>query len=424
MTTVLPDQSALLEEATKAASIATFQGGNVPQINEMPERRKRKYTIISADDHLVEPPNLFDGRLSAKYGDRAPKLVDMDDGSQVWVLDGQVLSVIAINAVAGQKQDEDLVEPRHFADIREGAYDVHKRVEDMDLDGVYASLCFPSLVGFAGVRLQALPDQKYALDTVRAWNDWHIEEWVGPYPDRFIACQIPWLNDSKIAAEEIHRNAERGFKSVSFPELPGKLGFEPLASEAWDPFWKACEETDTVISVHTGSAGLPVNSEGTNAVGTQFGAGYSMIPATEWLYAKMALKYPNLKIVMTEGGIGWVAAVYDRLDHAESYRESRRVWDHDIRPSDVFRRNFWFCTLNDPSAMPMRHRIGLDKIMFEVDYPHADTSWPNTQARADSLLKDLPKDEADMIAWRNASQLYRHEVPAAIQRDPEAFGQR
>ncbi|MTB28646.1 MAG: amidohydrolase, partial [Actinobacteria bacterium] len=166
MTTVLPDNSALLEEATKAASIATFQGGNVPQINEMPERRKRKYTIISADDHLVEPPNLFDGRLSAKYGDRAPKLVDMDDGSQVWVLDGQVLSVIAINAVAGQKQDEDLVEPRHFADIREGAYDVHKRVEDMDLDGVYASLCFPSLVGFAGVRLQALPDQKYALDTV------------------------------------------------------------------------------------------------------------------------------------------------------------------------------------------------------------------------------------------------------------------
>jgi predicted TIM-barrel fold metal-dependent hydrolase len=299
---------------------------------------------------------------------------------------------------------------------------VHQRVADMDTDGLYASLNFPSLVGFAGVRLQGLPDQEFALATVRAWNDWHIEEWCGPYPDRLIPCQIPWLNDAVLAADEIRRNADRGFKAVTFPELPGKLGFEPLSSEFWDPFWQACEETDTVICVHTGSSGLPALSEGTDSVGAIFGAGYAMLTTMEWLFARMALRFPGLKICMSEGGIGWVAGVLDRLDHAEHYRDAQIRWEGAVRPADVFRRNFWFCTLNDPSAMPQRHRIGLDRIMFEVDYPHADTSWPDTQARIHSLISALPEDEANMIAWRNAAELFRHPVPATVQADPNTFG--
>jgi predicted TIM-barrel fold metal-dependent hydrolase len=422
MNQVLTSTGNVLADAAQAAASATFAPSRVPQVEARPERRARRYTVISVDDHLVEPPDLFEGRLPAKFRDREPRVVEADDGSHVWVLDGTVLSQIAINAVAGQQKDEAFVEPTRFDMVRPGAYDVHQRVADMDTDGLYASLNFPSLVGFAGVRLQGLPDQEFALATVRAWNDWHIEEWCGPYPDRLIPCQIPWLNDAELAADEIRRNADRGFKAVTFPELPGKLGFEQLSSEFWDPFWQACEETDTVICVHTGSSGLPALSEGTDSVGAIFGAGYAMLTTMEWLFARMALRFPGLKICMSEGGIGWVAGVLDRLDHAEHYRDAQIRWEGAVRPADVFRRNFWFCTLNDPSAMPQRYRIGLDRIMFEVDYPHADTSWPDTQARIHSLIGELPEDEANMIAWRNAAELFRHPVPATVQADPNTFG--
>jgi predicted TIM-barrel fold metal-dependent hydrolase len=147
-----------------------------------------------------------------------------------------------------------------------------------------------------------------------------------------------------------------------------------------------------------------------------------MMTAMEWLYAQMTLRFPGLKICMSEGGIGWVAAVYDRLDHAEHYRDAHERWTDAVRPADAFRRNFWFCTLNDPSAMAQRHRIGLDRITFEVDYPHADTSWPDTQDRVHSLLAGLPSEEADMIAWRNAADLFRHPVPGTFQAEPEGFG--
>ena len=424
MAGIMPATDNPLEAAARAAGAATYAPSRVPEVNARPTRRARRYTIISVDDHLVEPPHMFEGRMPAKFSDRAPRVVETDDGNHVWVLDGTVLSVIAINAVVGQQRDQALVEPTRFEMIREGAYDVHQRVADMDIDGLYASLNFPSLVGFAGVRLQRLADQEFALATVKAWNDWHIEEWAGAYPERFIACQIPWLNDAEVAADEIRRNAQRGVKAVTFPELPGKLGFEPLASAFWDPFWRACEETGTVICVHTGSSGLPALTEGTDAVGTVFGAGYAMMTAMEWLYARMTLRFPDLKICMSEGGIGWVAAVYDRIEHAERYRDAQDRWVGDVRPADAFRRNFWFCTLDDPSAMPQRYRIGIDRITFEVDYPHADTSWPDTQRRAHALLGNLPKEEADMIAWRNASELFDHPVPAQIQADPEAFGDR
>ena len=413
-----------LEAAAWAAGVATFAPTRVPEVNARPSRRPRRYTVISADDHLVEPPRMFEGRMPSKFVDRAPRVVETSDGDHVWVLDGTVLSTIAINAVAGQDRSGALVEPTRFEMIREGGYDVHQRIADMDIDGLYASLNFPSLVGFAGVRLQGLPDQEFALATVRAWNDWHIEEWAGAYPDRLIPCQIPWLNDAEVAAEEIRRNAERGFKAITFPELPGKLGFEPLASTFWDPIWRACEETETVICVHTGSSGLPPLTEGTKAVGTVFGAGYAMMTAMEWLYARMTLRFPNLKICMSEGGIGWVAAVYDRLEHAEHYRDAHEQWPGDVRPAEAFRRNFWFCTLNDPSAMAQRDLIGIDRITFEVDYPHADTSWPDTQDRVHALLGALPKQDAEMISWRNASALFRHPVPVEVQADPEAFGER
>jgi predicted TIM-barrel fold metal-dependent hydrolase len=169
------------------------------------------------------------------------------------------------------------------------------------------------------------------------------------------------------------------------------------------------------------------------AVGTLFGSGHSMVTAIEWLHAGIAARYPGIKICLSEGGIGWIPCLMDRLDHQEGYRDAKpnfaiggdpdrtglTVGDPMLR--ETLNRNFWFCTLDDPSTIPLRHRIGMDKIMFEVDYPHADSSWPNTQARLDEMLRDVPDDEADKIAWQTAAELFGHPVPDALRSDPERF---
>ena len=167
-----------------------------------PGRRDRHFTVISADDHVVEPPHTFTDRVPVHLAERAPRVVSQADGTQMWLYDGVEIPNIGLNAVAGKPPREYSREPVNFADMRRGAWDIHSRLADMNLDGVYASLNFPSfLTGFGGGRLQtSTTDLDLALAATRAWNDWHIEEWSGSYPDRIIPCQIAWLHDPSLAA--------------------------------------------------------------------------------------------------------------------------------------------------------------------------------------------------------------------------------
>jgi predicted TIM-barrel fold metal-dependent hydrolase len=390
-----------------------------------PPRATRKYTVISADDHIVEPPHVFEGRLPKKFADRAPRIVEKEDGTETWVYDGTELPNVGFNAVVGRPVSEWRMEPTRFDEMRRGAWDIHKRIEDMDLNGIYASLNFPSfLPGFAGQRLQKVTtDTDLAMAAVRAWNDWHLEEWAGSYPDRIIPCQIPWLLDAEVGAAMIRENAERGFKAVSFSEEPSRLGFPTIHSGYWEPLFQACEETGTVINLHIGSSG---SSPATTAdappdvAGVLFFA-YAISAAVDWLFSLAPVRYPDLKICLSEGGIGWVPALLDRLDHMSSYSEMYGTWQSDLTPSEVLVRNFWFCAVEDQSTFALRERIGVGNILLESDYPHSDSTWPHTQRVIDEEIGGLPADDIKRMTWENASILYRHPVPEAIQASPDAF---
>ena len=390
-----------------------------------PPRAERSLLIISADDHVVEPPDTFDGRMPAKFGDRAPHVVEQDDGSEVWIYDGQVLPNVGFNALVGRPVEEFGSEPVRFDQMRRGAWDIDARIADMDLNGIYASLNFPSfLPGFAGQRLQLLTDDtELAMASVRAWNDWHLESWAGPYPDRIIPCQIPWLLDPSVGAEMIRENAQRGFTSVTFPESPAPHGLPTLHSGYWDPFMAACAETGTVINLHVGSAGASPNTTDDappDVTGVLFFA-YAMFAAVDWLYSGYPVKHPDLKICLSEGGIGWVGGLIDRLDHMQSYNSMYGTWQSELTPAEVFRRNFWFCAIEDPSSFPQRHHIGIENIMIEQDYPHIDTTWPRTQALTVEAMNGMPADDVQRMCWRNAAELYRHPVPESVQEDPNAY---
>jgi predicted TIM-barrel fold metal-dependent hydrolase len=380
-----------------------------------PEPRSIRYTIISVDDHLVEPPDMFEGRVPAKYADLAPRIVENEFGHQLWEFDNQRFTQVAMNAVAGRKREFVKVEPVNFEDIRPGCWDINARVKDQDINGVWASVNFPSqITGFCGRVFSLASDRELGLAVTRAWNDWFYDEWWQPYPDRSIPCGITFLSDPEIGAAEIRRNAERGFRAVTLPERPHKVDLPSLFSGYWDPIVEACADTDTVICLHVGSSGMadyPDDSPRLGLGATLFGQ-LSLSACAEWLWSEYAVRHPNLKIAMSEGGIGWVAMLLDRLDnivtrsgYGEFFGEGK------IRPADVLQRNFWFCTIDDPSTIDTRERIGIDHIMVEVDYPHGDSTWPDTQDVIEQYWGHLPDDELRKMLYANAADLFRWPLP-------------
>jgi predicted TIM-barrel fold metal-dependent hydrolase len=414
-----------IEDLQRKAGFTTAARGTVTWLPE-PDRAARSFTVISVDDHLVEPPHTFAGRLPAALAARAPRVVERPDGSETWIFEDHELPNVGFNAVVGRPVNEYSFEPTRFDQMRPGAYDITARVADMDLNGVYASVCFPSfLAGFAGQRLQQLTDDPaLALACVRAWNDWVLEEWVGGAPERMIALQLPYLLDPEVAAAEVRRNAERGFAAMTFSEAPHLLGLPSLHSGHWDPLMAACEETGTVVCLHVGSSGTsPATAPDapSDTIGVLF-FGYAMFAAVDWLYSRIPVRFPELRICLSEGGIGWVAGLLDRLQHVRKYDAMYGTWnDLAISPAETFRRNFWVCAIDDPSAFLQRDVIGIDNICVESDYPHADSTWPDTQERLRVQLAGLPDADAARVTWANASELFRHPVPAEVQGDPDAF---
>jgi predicted TIM-barrel fold metal-dependent hydrolase len=381
-----------------------------------PEPRQILRTVISVDDHVVEPIDTFCGRVPAKFAERAPRIVETEVGHQVWEFEQNHYTQVGMNAVAGRRPDTFGLEPFRFDQMRPGCYDVDARVRDMDINGVWASVNFPSqITGFCGRVFFMAEDRELGLACIRAWNDWLYEAWYLAHPDRIVPLGITFLSDPDLAVSEIKRNAERGFTSVTLPERPHQIGLPSLWDRAhWDPIIAALAETDTVISLHVGSSGLTQAPRGAPALqlgATLFGQ-LSLTACAEWLWSAYPLKHPDLKIAMSEGGIGWVAMLLDRLDNIVDRSRYGMGWD--IRPAEVLKRNFWFCSIDDPSTIDTRYRIGVENIMVEVDYPHGDSTWPDTQAVIEACWGHVPPDELRAMCCENAAKLYRHPLPAEV----------
>jgi len=374
-----------------------------------------RFRIVSVDDHLVEPPDLFAGRLPARLQARAPRVVRDDAGIDFWVFEDERVPLLGADGIRGWETGKGYLGPVNFDELHPAVWNVDERVRAMDAIGVEASLCFPSApFGFAGWRFLRFADRELGLASLRAFNDWMLEVWAGSHPGRMIPCQLAWLADPGVAAEEIRRNAARGFSAVSFSENPEKLGLPSLWSRDWDPFFRACEETGTVINLHVGSSSetiVPSRDSGPAVLGALFPIN-GMATATDWLFAGIPVRFPEIKIAMSEGGIGWVPMLVDRIEYMA------RVLDYSpdfgrLSPVDVLRRNFWFTTFSDPSTLPLRSMVGVDHIMIETDYPHTDSTFPETQTLLAEQLRDLSRDEIERVTHRNAARLYRLEGYAA-----------
>jgi predicted TIM-barrel fold metal-dependent hydrolase len=381
-----------------------------------PMPREVKYTVISVDDHVVEPAHTFEGRIPKHLADKAPRIIETPQGHQVWEFEGQTFTQVGMNAVAGRRKETVKLEPFRFEHMRPGCFDIGPRVKDMDLSGVWASVNFPSqITGFCGRVFFNAQDRELGMACIKAWNDWLFEEWHEPYPERIVPLGITFLSDPELAVAEIRRCGERGFTAMTFPERPHMIGLPSLWDrDHWDPIMQAMVDTNMAICLHVGSSGL--NQAPPGAPSLQLGAtlfsAVSLNACAEWVWSGYAVRMPKLKIVMSEGGIGWVAMLLDRLDNIIDRSGYGLGWNE--RPADVLKRNFWFCTIDDPSTIDTRHRIGVENIMFETDYPHGDGTWPDTQLVLEKAWGHIPPAELRAMCSENAARVFRHPLPAVV----------
>ncbi len=177
--------------------------------------------IISADDHLIEPPDLFEDRLPEKYADVAPKVVETEAGHQVWRYGGATYPCAGLDVGAGLPREQWTLDPVRFDNMRPGCHDIEARIEDMDVAGIWAALCFPGMVaGQAGMPFARTRDQELGLALVKAYNDWHIDVWAGTYPERIIGLQLPWLPDPEHRRQGDPGQRGAGLQGRGVPRVP------------------------------------------------------------------------------------------------------------------------------------------------------------------------------------------------------------
>jgi predicted TIM-barrel fold metal-dependent hydrolase len=337
--------------------------------------------LVSVDDHVVEPPDVFVGRLAARHVERAPRVVRSPEGHDLWVFEGTEVRNPGLNAVAGKPPHRYGVDPLSYDDMRPGCYDIHARVRDMDANGVLGSMCFPSFPRFCGQVFAQCPDKDLALAVLQAYNDWHIEAWCGTYPGRFIPLALLPIWDPELMGAEVRRVARMGCRAVSFSENPAKLGLPSWHSDHWDPFLAACDETGTLVCLHIGSSSEMVVTALDAPVTVQMSLQPMNIvhAAGDLLWSRVLQRFRNVRFVLSEGGIGWVPYFLERSDF--TYRH-HRAWTGvdlgDDLPSELFRRRFVLCFIDDSAGLALRDRIGVDLMTWECDYPHSDSTWPRS----------------------------------------------
>lgn len=381
--------------------------------------------LISADDHIIEPPNVFEGRVPTKYAASAPRVVSYKNGEQRWVYEDKPIPYIAASAVAGRKREELGAEASRYSELRPSYYDAKARVDEMNANGVLSSCNFPTLVGFAGELFLRSQDKDLALALVRAYNDWHIDEWCAPHPGRFIPLAVLPLWDPVAAKAEVRRVAAMGARTVCLPENPSALGLPSVHRDYWAPILEALIEEDMVVSMHIGTAGgLPYPSLDTpvdwnNSMINLLVAG-SVI---DWVFSPMLRRFPTLKIAVSEGCVGWVPFMMERADTAY---KNHKFWTYqDLKgdlPSEIMKRQFLYCFHEDAVGIKNRHDMGVDLIAWECDFPHADSTWPRSPEYVWSLVKDIPREEADKISHGNTMRFFSFDPFKHIPREQATVG--
>lgn len=381
--------------------------------------------LISVDDHISEPPDMFKAHLSGADLRSAPTLHVAPNGTTYWEYQGLKMPSVGLNAVVGRPLDEYGMEPTSFEQLRKGCYDSQARVDDMNVNGIAASLNFGSFPGFDGGRFHKVPDKGLSLIHMRAYNDWHIDEWCGKHPGRFIPCALLPTWDMKATVEEIARIARKGCTAISINENPTVQGLPSIHNPYWEPLWKAVADHDIAICLHIG-AGNPAPHA---SMETPIEAWITTMPmsiatgAADWLNLEALHRYPKLKIALSEGGIGWIPYFLERADFSH---ERHKAWTHSrfgqTKPSEIFRRHFLNCFIDDSFGLKNLDALDENMVAYECDYPHSDSLWPEVPEYLYKSIQHLTDAQIDKVTHQNAMRFFNFDPFKSHKREDLTVG--
>jgi predicted TIM-barrel fold metal-dependent hydrolase len=387
--------------------------------------------IISVDDHVVEPPDLWSSRLPKRYVNIGPRLLrkrgvstdavgvpwtpsEEGEWADIWYYEDLVMPMNRLSAAVG-------LGPLRFGtvlydELQPGSWQQGPRLADMDDNYVEASICFPNVLPrFAGQTFAEAKDKDLALLCVRAYNDWIIDDWcAGDGRGRLIPLTMVPLWDVDLAVRELRRCAAKGSFAVTFPEDPAALGLPSVYTGAWDPFFADCEAAETVLCMHIGSSSrAPKPSvESPHIVTSALFFENSMHSMLDFLFSGTMARFPDLRLAYAEGQVGWLPFVIERADRIWMERSDNSFGTNGVvlaePPSQYVRRQVFGCIFDDEAGLELRHRIGMSNICFEVDYPHADSTFPHTVKVLTGMCTatGLNDDEIYALVRGNAISLF------------------
>ena len=369
----------------------------------------RDYKLISADSHINEPPGLWQDRVPARLRDRAPKMVELEQGS-AWIMEGATDPInFGLNQCGGLGQEQYVPWVR-WEEVRPGGYLPGPRLLQQDESGVDAEIMYPS-PRIGNNLFVNRSDQDYHLAMIRAYNDW-MSEFCGHNPERLIGLALMPTVGVQAAVEEMGRvMGLPGIKGVILGKYPH--GTTTMSAED-DPFWARAEQMDVPVNIHVGLAIDPPAGESNPVHPAAFFGAFTgalrfndvSIRVQEFIYNKVFDRFPSLKVVFAEVDSAWVPYVREQLD--DRYERQRRETrpEFDLKPSEYFERNMYWTLVADPLGVKYRHDTGVEQIMWSSDFPHGTCVWPDAWEIIAREFEGVPEDEKHKMLAGNATEVY------------------
>ena len=375
--------------------------------------------MISSDSHIIEPPDLWTGRVPEHLADRAPRVVVEDDG-EWWYIDGRkTMSHLGIQTGARFEGDPDkLVTSATFDQVRPAAYDPRAYLEENETDGVWGSVIYPS----EGLVMFSVPNTEVVSASMKAYNDW-LAEFCSEDPVRLKGLAMVNVDDIDDAVGEFTRVREIGLSGVLITVKPP--AWAPFHSPAYDPLWACAQDLDLPISLHTATdRGDPRGGDAAFTLDIKsvppsvfINKDYQVRQALADLILTGVLeRFPRLRVGSVEHELAWIPFFLDQMNYTYTDRPRRGEWyrfrEDGVLPSDFWHRNCFASFQEDGNGVRMRDVIGVETLMWGSDYPHTESTFPRSKAIVEEILADVPDDERRAIVCDNAARLYGFPVPA------------
>lgn len=381
---------------------------------------RTRYTLIDVDAHITESPDTWTSRVAERFRDRVPH-VRRVDGQDVWFIDGQVASPVGPTAPAGWREPAPAM-PQTYDDLLPAAYDAKARLAHLDEVGIWAQLLYPNVGGFGGQRFLRLQDRELMYECVRAYNDWQYE-WTSADRQRLIPVASMPFWDVNDCVREVERCAALGFKALLFTGEPHRFDLPYLGDPYWDVLWAAAQAHSMPVNLHVGGGEFNWDIRRTRERG--FAEAFALEglalfhkngqQVCDVLVSGILPRFPGLRVVSVESGIGWLPFALEALDYQFIEGGGQRTRpEFDRLPSEYFADQvsitFWFEQNSVRDCVGKTIPVG--NVMFETDFPHPTCLYGGLDRRLEQTFAGVDDQIRQRLLWQNAVDLYHLDEPS------------